>query len=118
MLFTTGAWATDHEIAFYAGWGLTSPGTLTYEADVDLDDDLLDGSDTFGAVFGMRYTHWIGNDGFGVEFSRDHPTGQDTAPADPLASSDDSILTTLSQSVSRSSVRSLCRAGDWGVKHR
>ena len=93
MLFTTGAWAADHEIALYAGGGLTSPGTLTYEADVDLDDDLLDGSDTFGALFEMRYTQWIGNDGFGVEFSRDHPTGQDTAPADPLASSDDSILT-------------------------
>ena len=56
MLFTTGAWAADHEIAFYAGGGLTSSGTLTYEADVDLDDDLLDGSDTFGALFEMRYT--------------------------------------------------------------
>ena len=65
ILFTTGAWAADHKIAFYAGGGLTSPGTLTYEADVDLDDDLLDGSDTFGALFGMRYTQWIGNDGLG-----------------------------------------------------
>jgi len=93
MSFSTVLWAADNEIAVYAGAGFHSPGTLTYDADRDANDDLSDGSATYGSVFGMRYTHWIGTDGIGVEFSRDNPILHDLASADQLASSDDSIFT-------------------------
>ena len=92
MSIATVAWAADNEISVYAG-GVSSPGTLTYDTDRDVNDDLTDGSDIYGAVFGMRYTHWMGTDGFGVEFSRDYPTLPNAVPAGRVAPSEDNIFT-------------------------
>lgn len=86
-----GAGAAENELSFFAGAGVHRPGTLTYDINGDAHD--ADGSTSVGPLFGMRYTHWVGTDGIGVEYSRDFATQSPDHGTDPIIGADDSIFT-------------------------
>jgi len=91
VVIMAGTAVAENEMSFFAGVGVHRPGTLTYDINGDARD--ADGATRSGPLFGMRYTHWVGTDGIGVEYSRDFATQPAFDDLDQLTGSDDSIFT-------------------------
>lgn len=86
--------SAENELSIFAGAGIYRPGTLTYDIKFDATADDADASMSYGSLFvGMRYTHWVGSDGIGLEYSRDFRSPSDPDQANQITGSDGSILT-------------------------